>query len=76
MDLFMETSAKSGFNVEELFCNAAKILYEESMKRTEINKVNIYLYFNLIIQDVDPEILNQVKLSMKNTQTKKKKKCC
>ena len=49
MDLFMETSAKSGFNVEELFCNAAKILYEESMKRTEINKVNIYLCFNLII---------------------------
>jgi SHS2 domain-containing protein len=45
----METSAKTGFNVEELFCSAAKILYEESIKRTEVNKVNIYLIVNLII---------------------------
>ena len=41
MDLFMETSAKSGFNVEELFCRAAKILYEESTKKREVNKVSI-----------------------------------
>jgi hypothetical protein len=40
MDLFMETSAKSGFNVEELFCRAAKILYEESIKKREVNKVS------------------------------------
>ncbi len=39
MDLFMETSAKTGFNVEELFCRAAKILYEESIKKREVNKV-------------------------------------
>jgi hypothetical protein len=45
-DLFMETSAKSGFNVNNLFCHAGKILYEESVKRSEVNKVrNI---FNLI----------------------------
>ena len=36
----METSAKSGFNVNELFCRAAKILFEDSIKSREINKVN------------------------------------
>ena len=25
----METSAKNGFNVENMFCEAAKLLYEE-----------------------------------------------
>jgi hypothetical protein len=25
----METSAKNGFNAEKLFCEAAKVLYEE-----------------------------------------------
>ena len=42
-DLFMETSAKSGFNVNELFFQAGKILYEETLKNKEINKVrNLY----------------------------------
>ena len=36
----MEISAKTGFNVDELFCRAAKILYEESIKRREVNKVS------------------------------------
>ncbi len=40
----METSAKSGLNVEELFCRAAKILYEESIKKREIIKVSIYIF--------------------------------
>ena len=31
-DLFMETSAKTGFNAEELFITAGKILYEEYLK--------------------------------------------
>ena len=35
----METSAKSGFNVMKLFCYAAKILFEDSMKKREVNKV-------------------------------------
>ena len=39
LNLFMETSAKSGFNVMKLFCDSAKILYEESMQKKEVNKV-------------------------------------
>ena len=29
LDLFMETSAKTGFNTQELFIQAAKVLYED-----------------------------------------------
>ena len=31
LDLFMETSAKTGFNTQELFVQAAKVLYEDYM---------------------------------------------
>ena len=31
-DLFMETSAKTGFNAQELFVEAGKILYDEYLK--------------------------------------------
>jgi len=63
IDLFMETSAKSGFNVMKLFCDAAKILYEDSMKKKEVNK------------DIDPELYNQVRLSIQNSR-QKKRHCC
>ena len=78
MDLFMETSAKTGFNAVELFCRAAKILYEESIKKREVNKVSKKYFFNFYfgIQDIDPEILNQVKLNIQDANIKKKKKCC
>ncbi len=35
----METSAKSGFNVMKMFCDAAKILYNDSLKKREVKKV-------------------------------------
>ena len=39
----METSSKSGFNVNNLFCHAGKILYEDSVKRNDVSKVrNIF----------------------------------
>ena len=38
-DIFMETSAKTGFNVNKLFCTIGKILYEQTMKDNQINKV-------------------------------------
>ena len=44
----METSAKTGFNVEELFCRAAKILYEETTKKREVKRLSKF-NFNLII---------------------------
>jgi len=40
IDLFLETSAKTGFHVEEMFCQAAKVLYELSIKSSEVNKVS------------------------------------
>ena len=43
IDLFMETSAKTGFHVEEMFCQAAKVLYEVSLKSNEVNKVSIII---------------------------------
>ena len=46
IDLFLETSAKNGFNVNELFCQATKILYENSVKK--MNKVIEY-YINYTI---------------------------
>ena len=33
-DLFMETSAKNGFNAQNLFIEAGKILYNEYVKYT------------------------------------------
>ena len=46
INLFLETSAKSGFNVIELFCQAAKILYSDSLKKMEVDKVSsIYKIF-------------------------------
>lgn len=40
IDLFMETSAKTGFHVEELFCQAAKTLYEVTIQNNEVKKVS------------------------------------
>ena len=31
-DIFMETSAKTGFNAQELFVEAGKLLYDEYIK--------------------------------------------
>ena len=39
----METSAKSGFNVDKLFGEIGKILYEFSMDNSYVNKVRKFL---------------------------------
>ena len=39
LDLFMETSAKNGFNAENLFIEAGKILYNEYVKYKKTPKV-------------------------------------
>ena len=38
-DLFMETSAKDGLNINELFFEAGKILYEKTLEESKVNKV-------------------------------------
>ena len=62
-DLFMETSAKTGFNAEELFCEASKLLYNEKdqleLKRRDSKK-------SLGVTSVENNM----------QENKKKKKCC
>jgi GTPase SAR1 family protein len=42
LDLFMETSAKSGFNAKNVFVEAAKTLYTDYLKyKDRIDSVNI-----------------------------------
>ena len=42
-EIFMETSAKNGLNVEKLFCDIRKILYDFSMEKNEVSKVRKFL---------------------------------
>ena len=51
-DLFMETSAKTGFNTQELFIEAAKLLYKEYavLKKSPKNAQKLKL---------NPEVINQ-----------------
>ena len=62
-NLFMETSAKTGFNAEELFFEAGKILYNENEefrdKRSDSQKS-----------------LGVKKIENNTEENKKKKKCC
>jgi GTPase SAR1 family protein len=51
-DLFMETSAKTGFNTQELFIEASKLLYKEyaDLKKSPKNTQKLKL---------NPEVINQ-----------------
>jgi hypothetical protein len=40
----METSAKNGLNVNELFCKIGMTLYNQTLKNNEIDKVRKYKY--------------------------------
>ena len=77
----METSAKSGLNVNELFCEIGKRLYKETEKQNKIDKVRkifffIFIYNNLI-QKVDPYIKNQAKaITIERKNNKGKKNNC
>ena len=79
----METSAKDGNNVNKLFCEIGKTLYKAQELKNNINRVSIILQFDdlciifsLNLQDVNQEILKNVKLKIQNTKNKKSKKCC
>ena len=60
-DLFMETSAKNGFNAQNLFIEAGKILYNEYVKYKEGAKIS--------------ETHAKKKLE-KQEKKSEKKKCC
>ena len=45
----METSAKSGLNVNELFCEIGKRLYKETEKQSKIDKVRKFFFLFLFI---------------------------
>ena len=40
-DLFMETSAKDGSNVKNLFCQVGKTLFKETASKYDLSKVSI-----------------------------------
>ena len=61
-DLFFETSAKSGFNVQNILIDAAKILYLEYMN---------YVNFKSNISDK-----NNIVIVKKNNEDQRKKMCC
>ena len=48
LHLFMETSAKTGFNAQQLFIEAAKILYIDFLKYNR-NVSYVMLFINIII---------------------------
>ena len=59
-DFFMEASAKSGYNVEQLFAEAAQLLYKEfSHYKKKAKKPN-----------------EKLKLNEKEKPKKTEKKCC
>ena len=45
----METSAKNGLNVNELFCKIGMTLYNQTLKNNEIDKVRKYINILLFI---------------------------
>ena len=66
LNLFIEASAKTGFNSKKIFIKAAKMLYDEHLKYKDVeNKVEI---------DGDSDIIAKKKDNMKLDENKKKDK--
>jgi len=64
LDFFLETSAKTGFNAEKLFVEAAKILY---LEYKELQKKQPE-------QKVDTKKLDDININ--DVAVKKRRKCC
>jgi tyrosine-protein phosphatase YwqE len=54
-DLFLETSAKTGYNTQELFVEAAKLLYKEYIVLNKTPKNNQKLKLNTEVIDKKSE---------------------
>ena len=64
MNYFIESSAKTGFNAEKIFVQAAKLLYTEFKEIAKIQQENKVINKKL-------ENINNI-----NNIVKNKKKCC
>ena len=72
LSFFMETSAKTGFNVQNVFIKIAKELY---LQHEEI-KNRVSRPGTMIMPEIPPEPENMVKLEIEEEENKRKKKFC
>lgn len=73
MELFLETSAKVGSNVEELFYQTTKIIYknfEEENKKKSVNFIFLIFFYN---QTIDYELIADLK---SDNESNKNNTCC
>ena len=71
LNFFMETSAKTGANVKEVFMNAAKILYSEHKNyKTRLSRPDSFIKLNNEIDD------NQDIIETEEVEDQTKKRCC
>ena len=74
LDQFFETSAKTGFNAQKIFVEAARLLYEENLKFKDRSS-----FVNKSTSSIDfgPEVPNQLIVEDEEKYTiNKKSKCC
>ena len=75
--LFLETSAKTGLNVQKLFIEAANILYEENLSYKNRESVaSNKNESNIEAADFNQDISNQLIIDEDNTKKPKKKFLC
>ena len=68
--LFMETSAKTGFNAQNLFIEASKLLYEQQNKNKDKYTADSFDHFN------PKNKIKSLPFDDDDSSTKKKKGCC
>ena len=69
IEIFMESSAKTGFNAQKIFIEAAKILYQENKKLELLNEKDKMMKNETYKLSQDDDMDN-------NHESKKRKKCC
>ena len=70
LNLFLETSAKTGFNAQQVFVEAANILYEENLKYKDRASIKSEHFSS---KDIITDLSNQIIIE---DDYKQKKKCC
>ena len=78
MKLFLETSAKTGFNAENVFIEASKLLYEQHLKfKDRISRPDSLGHLNSENSEGQNAILEEENEGDdKETEKSRKKKCC